>query len=176
MVTALSLTLMMGIITLFLPRRFAAVPILIEACYITLGQRIVISTCDFTMLRIILLFGLVRIIVRGEIASIKFNAIDKILILYIILSVITLTFSWNTTAALINRLGFAYDAIGLYFLFRSLIVGIDDINLLFKTLAIIIIPLASLMLAEKATGKNLLISSHLEGRRQIFRITKLKKY
>ena len=156
-ITGISLlfTLLMGIITLFLPRRFAVVPILVLACYMTLGQRIIIATADFTMLRIILLFCWVRIILRGELSSIKFNTIDKALILYIISAIITYTFLWNTTAALINRLGLAYDAIGLYFSFRILIRDFDDINLLLKTLAIIIVPLAGLMLVEKVTGRNL---------------------
>jgi len=156
-VTEISLlfTLLMGIITLLLPRRYAFIPIIVSACYITLGQRIIIATADFTMLRIILLFCWIRIILRGEMSSIKFNTIDKALILYIISAIITYTFLWNTTAALINRLGLAYDAIGLYFFFRILIRDFDDINLLLKTLAIIIVPLACLMLIEKGTGKNL---------------------
>jgi hypothetical protein len=154
-IVTISFTLMMGIITLFLPRRFTGIPILILACYMTLGQRIIIATADFTMLRIILLFCWIRIILRGELSSIKINTIDKILILYIFSAIVTYTLLWNTTAALITSLGLAYDAIGLYFFFRILIRDFDDINLLVKTLAIIIVPLAGLMLVEKATGKNL---------------------
>ena len=146
---------LLGIITLLLPRRYAFIPIIISACYLTLGQRIIIATADFTMLRIILLFCWIRIILRGEISTIKLNTIDKALILYIISAIITYTFLWNTTAALINRLGFAYDAIGLYFFFRILIRDFDDVELLLKTLAIIIVPLAGLMLVEKVTGRNL---------------------
>ena len=152
---SLSLTLLMGIITLLLPRRYAVIPILISACYMTLAQRIVIATADLTIMRIILLFCWIRIVIRGELSSIKFNTIDKALILYVISAIITYTFLWDTTAALISSLGFAYNAIGLYFFFRILIRDFDNINLLLKTLAIIIVPLAGLMLVEKATGENL---------------------
>jgi len=153
--TTLFLTLLTGIITLLLPRRYAFVPIIVAACYMTLGQKIIIETADFTMLRIIIFFCWIRVIIRGELSSIKFNAIDKTLILYIITAIITGTLLWNTTEHLINRLGLAYTAMGTYFFFRIVIRDFYDINLLLKTLAIIIVPLACLMLIEKTTGRNL---------------------
>jgi hypothetical protein len=154
-IVALSFTLTMGILTLFLPRRFAFVPILIEACYITLGQRIIIATADFTMLRIILLFGLVRIIIRGEISSIKFNTIDKILISYVLSSIIVYSVQYFTFEAFMNRLGFSYDTLGLYFFFRVFIRDFYDIEILLKLIGIIIVPLAIFMLFEKTSGNNL---------------------
>ena len=50
---ALSFTLSMSILMLFLPRRFVLLPMLMTACYVTLGQRMIIASLDFTMLRIL---------------------------------------------------------------------------------------------------------------------------
>ena len=69
-------------------------------------------------------------------------------------AVTTYTILYWTSNAFINRLGLAYDAIGTYFLFRYLIRDLSDINRVIKQLAIIIVPLAILMVFENFTGRN----------------------
>jgi hypothetical protein len=150
----LSFTLSMGFLMLVLPRKYALIPLIATACYITLGQRIVFLTLDFTMLRILILFGFVRLFIRNEIFEIELNAIDKALIYWSIAFILTYTISHGTLGALINRLGRAYDALGVYFLSRFLIKDCDDFSIIFKSVALIIIPLALLMLIESQTGKN----------------------
>ena len=151
----LILTLFMGGLIFFLPRRFAVLPVFIITCWMTLGQRIEIETLNFHMLRIILLFGWARTIFRGELFSIKLNIIDKIMILYVIWAVLAYTLLRGTGAAFINRLGFAYNTVGAYFFFRAVIRDFDDIVRAIKILSIVIIPLALGMLLEQATRVNI---------------------
>lgn len=148
-------TIVMGISMLFLPRRFVFVPIIATACFITLGQRLVIAGLDFTMIRILVLFGWTRVIIRKEIFSIKFNKIDRAIIWFVIINIFFNTLLWRTSDAFINRLGFAFNAIGIYFLFRFLIRDINDISRLFKILSLVAVILAIIMLIEKSTGHNL---------------------
>jgi hypothetical protein len=151
----LSITLLMGFLMTLVPRKYAPIPLLIAICFITLGQRIVVADLDFTMARILILFGWVRLTLRGEIHSIKFNAIDKALIWYIIASIVTYTILWQTFGAFINRMGLAYNALGIYFLFRYLVRDFEDVIRTIKCLAVFIVPLALAALIESANGRNL---------------------
>ena len=149
-------TLSMGVLILALPRRFAAFPLIVTACYITLGQVISIASLNFTMLRIIILIGFARIIVRKELFAISLHRIDKVLIAYVAVSVAAyLLRRSGSSEAIVSQLGFSYNTLGLYFIFRALIHDMGDIERIFKMLALIMVPLAIAMLLEKATGRNL---------------------
>lgn len=150
----LALTVLLSIFILLLPRRLALIPLMIGTCYLTLGQQLDVLGLNFYALRILILIGWVRIIVRKEIIFIKLNTIDKLILLWITSSVVIYTLLYQTTAALIYRSGLAYNSLGLYFLFRSLIRDLDEFNKLLRVTAVIIIPLAVLMLFEHRTGRN----------------------
>lgn len=150
----LAFTLLMCVLMLVLPRRYALVPVIILTCYMTMGERIMVAGANFTMIRIVTLAGWTRIIGRGEIRALRLNAIDKAMIAWAISAIITYTLLWQTGQAFVNRLGFAYDAFGMYFLFRFLIRDLNDIKRTVRILAILIGPLAVAMLAEKLTGRN----------------------
>jgi len=153
--SALCFMALMCILIFFLPRRFAFIPILLTGCYITLGQRIVIATLDFTMLRILILFGFARVIIKKEFFLLKLTKIDRTFIWWVIVSIVAYTLVYKTTGAFINRMGMSLDAIGCYFLFRIFIQDFHEIITLFKVLAIILLPLSIAMLIENATGRNL---------------------
>lgn len=146
--------LSMGFLIVVLPRRFALVPVIMLTCFMTMGQRVIVETLDFTMLRILTLFGWARLVVWGELHSLRLNAIDKAILVWTGSSIITYTLLWQTFGALINRLGHAYNAVGMYFLFRFLVRDQEDPKRVFKILAISIVPLAVSMLIEKTTGRN----------------------
>lgn len=144
-----------SILMLALPRRFAIFPILMAVCYITIGQVLVIAGLHFQVFRILIFFGFLRIIIRKEIYDLKLNSIDKAIIWWVIISIITgilLEKSWDV---FINRLGLAYSALGCYFLFRFLLRDRDDLLTLIKMVVIIIIPLTISVLIEKTTGRNI---------------------
>jgi len=151
----LGFLLLVSILIFFLPRRSAIVAMILTICYCTLGQRIAIANLDFTILRILIALGWIRLIVRRELFRFRLNAIDKAIVLWVISSVTIYTLLWQTWGALIYRLGFTYNILGSYFLFRYLIRDLDDIYRVIKILAIVIIPLAVSMWIEKATGRNL---------------------
>lgn len=151
---ALGFTLFMGIMMLFLPRRYVIIPMLFATLFITAEQRIVIMDLDFNMIRILVLFGWARVLLKGEIKSFKLNRIDKVIILWAVSGIITYTILWKTSTAFIYRIGRAFNIIGLYFLFRILIRDFDDFFTITKALAIISIPLSIAMLIEHSSGKN----------------------
>ncbi len=149
-------TVLMSVVLILVPRRFAFAPLAIISCYITLGQMANFAGLHFYVIRILVLVGWLRLIVQGELTPrIQLNAIDKSLICWVASSIIAYTFMRGTWDAFINRLGFAYNAIGMFFLFRFLIRDLDDIMVAIKGLAVIIVPLAILMIIEASTGRNI---------------------
>jgi hypothetical protein len=150
----LGFTLLMCLLMLVLPRRYALVPVIILTCYMTMGERIMVAGANFTMIRILTLAGWIRLIVRGEIRSIRLNAIDKVIVGWTLSGIVFHTLLWQTTQEFVNRLGHSYDVIGLYFLYRYLVRGMDDIKRVVQITAVLIMPLGAAMLAEKLTGRN----------------------
>lgn len=150
----LGFTLLMGFLMIILPRRYALLPVILLICNMTMGMRVIVGTFDFTMLRILVLFGWARLILRGEIRPIKLNSIDKAVIWWALTGIITYTLLWQTYGAFEYKLGVAYTAIGFFFLFRFLLRDLDDVVRVVKITALFIVPLAGSMVVEKFTGRN----------------------
>jgi hypothetical protein len=121
----------------------------------TFGQKVLIFDLDFTMLRLLVLFACARIILRREFRSFLWLKIDTVFLLWIFFSIITYTLLWQTTEAIVNRLGTAYDAAGLYFTFRFLVRDIEDVIRICKMFAVVLFPMAACMFVEYLTGRNL---------------------
>lgn len=154
--TALGLLLVLVCLTLALPRRHAFSPVLIMVGLMPMGQQIVISGLHFHLFRILLLSGILRVIARGETAQLKLTGIDKMFICWVIVLIVFGSLSKPSVNLFINRLGDAYNALGCYFLVRCVIVDFEDVVTSVRTLALISLPIAALMLVEKMTSHNLL--------------------
>jgi hypothetical protein len=152
---SLVITLCLGILLLMLPRRYALLPLMISGCYMTLGQVLLVGPFHFTIFRILILFGLIRIVIRGEVSNIKLNSIDKVLIALILVSFFLFILLRGTSGAVIYKLGQSYNALGTYFFIRALVRDYSDMVQAVKMLGIIMIPLAVLFLVEMATGRNM---------------------
>jgi hypothetical protein len=152
---ALGLTALMCLFIFFVKKRaYAIVPMLIVALYITNRQRLVIGGLDFDMLRIIVVFGLIRVLLQSENRNFKFIPIDKVMVWFSILGIITFTIQRGGFDAFINRLGFAFDIFGLYFLVKIFISNFEDIDRIVKMIVILSAPIAIAMIAEQITGRN----------------------
>jgi hypothetical protein len=148
----IAFALTMGIFLVALPRRYAVIPILMLVCYMTMGTNLVVGGFNFTMLRVLLVFGCVRLLVRKEFRGLKLNRIDWAIIAFVISSIITYTILWGSYDSFKNRLGMAYSTLGYFFLFRCLIRDLSDAIRVVRIAALLIVPLAGLMLMEKRTG------------------------
>lgn len=156
-ITSLGLAFLatMGILILVLPRKLAFLPFIMAVSYMTLGQRVVIAGLNFDMLRILLLFGWIRLLFRREAKAFDFTIIDKLILLFALVSVITATILTPTMDTFINRMGQAYNTVLTFFLFRFLVRDLDEVIVIFKITAIVILPLALSMVIEKSTQKNI---------------------
>lgn len=149
------LTAVFSIIVLAGSRRLAALAVIGATCYITQGQQVNLAGFHFTAIRMVLLFGIIRCFARGETRVIKLTPIDKALIGYALSELCIYTLREKTSEALVYQLGCAYDIIYAYFLFRSLILSVDEAREFARGLVFMILPFASLMVIESVTGQNL---------------------
>jgi hypothetical protein len=145
----------LGLLVLLLPRRWSVLPILVMACFVSSAQRIVIATLDFDFLRIMVLFGVMRLILRKEYINFVWKPLDTAMVLWATSSVLFYVLANGTFAAFINRLGFAFNAFGMYFLFRCLIRNWEDLSSIIFGTVLISIPIAAFFLLENRTGHNL---------------------
>jgi hypothetical protein len=150
----LAVTILMCVLMLILPRRYALLPVLVLTCYMSMGQRVVVGGLHFTTIRILVIFGWLRVLIRRETGDIRLTRIDKALIWWTVSGSCLYVLLWQTSEAVINRLGHGYDALGLFFLFRFLIRSREDVNQMARMFALCMAPLAVLILGEKVSGRN----------------------
>ena len=141
-------------IALFLlPRRLAALPLLLGTCYMTRAQGADLGPISFTFVRLLLVVGLFRVAARGE-WHIGRNRLDGILLAWGMWMLLSAVFHKDAGAALITRSGLVFDAWGVYFLFRALCRSWGDVIGLYRLVAIVLIPISIAMLVEKSAAHN----------------------
>lgn len=166
---ALLLTLAMGVMMLTVRRDRTVVPLLLTACLVTHAQRIVVLGLDFSMLRIVILFGWIRVLQRGETASYRHHPLDTALCVWQALSTLAYMIGPRASmAAFVFRLGTSLDALGIYFLFRILLRDVVDIRRTVGAFSWIAMAMVLPMVLESLTGRNLF--SVLGGVSEITRI------
>jgi hypothetical protein len=155
-----ALALILTIVLMFvLPRKYVVIPWLLTVFLIPLGQVVVLGGVHFTVYRITVLFGLVRLAITkfparaGRLAG-GFSAIDSAFMLCALFSLISFSVQWMETQALIKSLGNLLDALGGYFVLRFLIRDTGDVQRVVKVLAVIAVVLAICMTNEQLTHKN----------------------
>ncbi len=155
----LAVVLISGFVICFASRNKALSIFLAASILIPTDQVLVVGPFHFPALRILILFGMARmlwakIFSQSRIFSLGLNGIDKALILLSTFTFIDGVLLWRTSEQLIYQLGNIYTAFGLYFLLRFLIRDEEDIRGAIRTLAYIAAAVAVLMTYEQATGRN----------------------
>ena len=150
----ISLTLSFALLIFGGTRFLAALGVLASVCYITQGQSVTVAGFHFTAIRIALLTGFVRCLLRGELRAIRFCAVDKALIGYTLAMLTVYTLREHTNDAFVYMLGCSYDILLSYFVFRGLVANLEEAAAFFRGVAILILPLAVLMIVESLTGAN----------------------
>jgi hypothetical protein len=153
-ITAVLFTLVAGFFVFRLPRRWAPLPLLIGASYMTLGQQIEFGPFHFTVIRMLVAAGVFRVILRKERMAGGWCSLDRVIVLFGFCAICSSFFHKDLAATLVGRLGLAYDTLGLYFLFRIFVRDTDSILNLSKIVVIALIPIAAEMISETVTGEN----------------------
>jgi hypothetical protein len=148
------------VLVLFLPRRSAIAPFLFAYFTVTLGQVVVLGSVHFTVLRFLILAGLVRMAFTqgtssgGRLAG-GLNGIDKVVILWSVSAVIAIVLYFRESGATVKAMGTLLDTLGGYVAVRFLIPDGPAMRRAIKTLAAICAVNGASMIYEKVSGINL---------------------
>jgi hypothetical protein len=140
---------------LVLPPRWAALPLLVGACYMPFGPGMELGPLHFPALRLLIAVGLLRVLARGERLAGGVNGLDRLMLLWVAWAIGSSVLHRDVSATFVNRLGLVYNACGIYFLLRVFCRSPDDVVGLCRIAAILLAPLALALLSEQATGRNL---------------------
>ncbi|HEX3107153.1 MAG TPA: hypothetical protein VHQ22_22155 [Terriglobales bacterium] len=152
------LILIVGGIVLFRPYRSVIIPFFAVSILVPMDQVLLVGSLHFPMLRLLALFGIVRLI-REKSSSKKIfsggmTKIDYVLISFVLSSAVAGIALFREWGEVVFQLGEIYTAFGLYFLFRFLIRDKDDFLRMVRTFAYIAPFIASIMIWEVQTGTN----------------------
>jgi hypothetical protein len=147
------------LLTLFLPRKYVIIPILLIAFLVPAGQQIYLGGMHWTALRIIIVAGFVRVIrsrfsSKSQVFAGGFNGIDQAFLYCTLCQAAGTVFQYMQTPALINQFGFLIDEVGGYFLLRYLVRDRQDVYRVLKCLAFLSAILAGFMIREQLTLHN----------------------
>ena len=144
----------LAILTCALPKKYFLVSFMVAVCFIPHDQRIIIASLDFTPLRILIVFGVLRIFLRGEERNIRWNVFDKVVFGWVICGAVVYVIRQADISAFINRSGVLFDIMGLYWLFRQNIRSWDEVDFVARLLAVCALISALLVLFERVTEYN----------------------
>jgi hypothetical protein len=148
------LTVLLTIAVLIVPRKYLLLPFVVTACFIPADQRVIIMGLDFTPLRLLILAGVLRVCVRGEIRPVRLNKFDIVLLLWAFSGAAVYVVQWLDLRALIYRCGMLYDILGLYWLFRQSVRSWTDVRLVFTVFAVCTVIMLPFVAFEWLTGEN----------------------
>ena len=148
-----------GILICVLPRRKAITPFFVASILIPMDQVVVIGPFHFMMLRVLILFGLIRMVRKScssgsKVFGTGMNKIDLVVMLLAIFTAIGSVLLWQDSGMVTHQLGEIYTVFGVYFLLRFLIRDREDILLAVRILARIVAVIAVIMAYEQAHGFN----------------------
>jgi len=150
-----AMLLILGIATIIVNRRMAVAPMIILACFVAPAQRVALAGIDFDFLRLITIFGWVRILLRREYVGFSFRPLDLWITLWGVTGIILYTLLTGEIGGFIYKLGLAGESMAMYFLFRMLIRDTADVLNVARIFAWISLPVAACFTIEHFTGRNM---------------------
>lgn len=151
---AVSFLAVSAVALLVVPRRWAPLPLIAGACYMTLGQGVDVGPLSFTVIRMLIAVGVIRVIVRSESLAGGLHGLDWLMVVWAIWACFSSVFHEPVGGALVFRLGLIYNACGIYFLARIFCTSVDDGVRLGRTIAILLVPVAIAMIYELLANHN----------------------
>src|SRR5262245_17876619 len=138
-----------------LPRRWASVPLIGGAGYVTIGQAVEIGPFTFTVLRILIAAGVARAIFRHEKLAGGMNGLDRLMLFWAFWAVLSSAFHDAASSALVFHLGFVYNTCGVYFLSRIFCSSLEETVLLCRAIGIMLALVAIELVYEHVAFHNL---------------------
>jgi hypothetical protein len=157
---ALILLVLFAVLLLVLPRRLMIAPLLLANFLIPISQQLVLVGVHWFPARIIVLIAAARLLVAGfpkdeSQTNRRFGPLDHAVTIYIVAQVFAVCLYYQSTAAVVNQLGYMIDALLCYVVLRLLIRDEQDMYRALKCLAVICVLIGVEMFVEQITRRNI---------------------
>lgn len=155
----LMVVIIVGILICMRGRRQVIALFLGAGILIPLDQVLVVGPIHFPMLRVLLLFGMFRMM-RDKMSSklVVFSGgvtpLDKVVIFFQIFTAVNALLLWRDSGMLVRQAGDLFTVFGIYFLMRFLIRDGEDADHAVRSLAYIALAVGAIMAYEEITGHN----------------------
>lgn len=143
-----------AIALLTVSRSWASLPLLAAAMYIPVGQEIEIIVFHFSVIRLLVVVGFLRVLMKGERPAGGMQPLDRAMYCWGVGLLVSGVFHTDPGSAIVLRLGMAYECAGLYFLFRVFIHSFEDFQRVLRIICVLMVPVAVVMLVEMVKGHN----------------------
>jgi len=150
----LLITIALALITFFIPRRYLVLPYVIGACFAPADQTLMVGELDFQVLRILVVVGMLRLALRGEIIAIQWNRFDKLILAWFVVGSMIYVAQWMSLTALINRCGRFVEWLCLYWVFRQTVRSWKDLRFAYVALAFCALAMLPFVVLEWIRGAN----------------------
>jgi hypothetical protein len=139
---------------LVVPRRWAPVPLLLITCYMVLSQGILLGPFNFFSIRLMILVGFARAVLRGEFADLRYSRIDALMLSWAAWALAASAFHDDPEATLVANGGLVFNTLGVYVLLRAFCRTLDDIGHLCRIAVLLLVPVSLEMVYEKVAASN----------------------
>lgn len=141
---------------LLLPRKWAAIPLIVGCCYMTAGEGIDIGSFRLPVFRLLLLVGIIRVVMRGEKLAGGLSTIDKLMLAWGAWTLFASLFQAQVPGSgLKYNAGIVFNVAGIYFMIRSLCRDTREVAEMLGMVGIILLPVALAMVYEQVANRNL---------------------
>jgi len=131
------------------PRRFFLFPFIMAACFVPMNQQIEILSFNFGVLRLLIITGILKLTIFEKKRVIQWNLFDKLILIWAVVGSMVYIAQQANLSAVINRSGVMFDTLGMYWLFRHVLHGWEDVSRAVKFFALFAIITAPLIALEK---------------------------
>lgn len=145
----------LAVLVFTLPRRWSLAPLLVLACFVPSGQRVVVFTLDFSFLRLLVIAYWIRILAFKDYQGVRLMALDYAVAAWIFVGSLVFMLQWANMWAVTNRAGYIYESLGIYVTIRCLLRSWSDVERTVLILALVSIPVMFFFILEKRTGYNM---------------------
>jgi hypothetical protein len=121
--------------------------------FVSTSQRVVIGGLDFDFVRILVIVGAARVLMRGELSVFRFRLQDGLILAFALVTMIA-TVVRTDGAGTIQVLGASCDVLGLYYLSRVLVRSQDDLVWVLRIVVFPMVLVAIFFLIERTTARN----------------------
>ena len=158
---AIAVLMLLAIICiLVLPRKYVTLPLLWTVLLVPVSQQVFLAGVHLYVLRIVILFGVIRMFCsrRGPDRRLLpggLNSIDLAFVVCMLAQAISVVLLFHEWQAVINQVSFIWDWIGGYLVVRWALQDEQDVCRSLKYLAVLLIPVALVMVVEQLRLFNL---------------------